>query len=72
MQDFVEWCLQNHLQINPGEPRSWRWPSRATTFSTDPEDYLKLRVHLNNKLDWPHNGLLCIGKVRTDSSYSGD
>ncbi|KAI4898460.1 hypothetical protein NFI96_011945, partial [Prochilodus magdalenae] len=66
IQDFVDWCLQNHLQINVGKTkelvvdfRRCRHPPQLVNIrGTDIErvdSYKYLGVHLNNKLDWSVN-----------------
>ncbi|KAI4894837.1 hypothetical protein NFI96_004578 [Prochilodus magdalenae] len=66
IQDFVDWCLQNHLQINAGKSkelvvdfRRCRHPPPLVNIrGMDIErvdSYKYLGVHLNNKLDWSVN-----------------
>ncbi|KAI4887201.1 hypothetical protein NFI96_031265, partial [Prochilodus magdalenae] len=66
IQDFVDWCLQNHLQINAGKTkelvvdfRRCRHPPPVVNIQgmdVERVDFYKhLGVHLNNKLDWSVN-----------------
>ncbi|KAI4888458.1 hypothetical protein NFI96_007525 [Prochilodus magdalenae] len=66
IQDFMDWCLQNHLQINAGKTkelvvdfRRCRHPPPLVNIrGMDIErvdSYKYLGVHLNNKLDWSVN-----------------
>ncbi|XP_040904789.1 uncharacterized protein LOC121188913, partial [Toxotes jaculatrix] len=67
IQDFVDWCRRNHLQINSGKTkelvvdfrrRSHPPPTPVNIQGTDIESvvsYRYLGVHLNNKLDWTDN-----------------
>ena len=63
IQDFVDWCHRNHLQLNAGKTkelvvdfRRHRQPcTQVNILGTDIEmmtSYKYLGVHLNNKLDW--------------------
>ncbi|KAI4902335.1 hypothetical protein NFI96_001263 [Prochilodus magdalenae] len=62
IQDFVDWCLQNHLQINAGKTkelvvdfRRCRHPPPLVNIQgmdiERVDSYKYLGVHLNNKLD---------------------
>ncbi|KAI4878183.1 hypothetical protein NFI96_009370 [Prochilodus magdalenae] len=60
IQDFVDWCLQNHLQINAGKTkelvvdfRRCRHPPPLVNIRG--MDIERVGVHLNNKLDWSVN-----------------
>ncbi|KAI4881116.1 hypothetical protein NFI96_026359, partial [Prochilodus magdalenae] len=66
IQDFVDWCLQNHLQINAGKTkelvvdfRRCRHPAPLVNIQgidiERVDSYKYLGVHLNNKLDWSVN-----------------
>ena len=63
IQDFVDWCQRNHLQLNAGKTkelvvdfRRHKQPcTQVNILGTDIEmvtSYKYLGVHLNNKLDW--------------------
>ncbi|TWW82115.1 hypothetical protein D4764_01G0019300 [Takifugu flavidus] len=66
-QDFVDWSLQNNLQINAGKTkevvvdfrrRDTPPPAPVNILGTDVdvvESYKYLCVHLNNNPDWSHN-----------------
>jgi len=67
IQDFVDWCQQNRLQINAGKTKELvvdfrrcrhAQPTLVNIHGMDIEkvdSYKYLVVHLNNKLDWTHN-----------------
>uniref|UniRef100_A0A3P9LKD5 Reverse transcriptase domain-containing protein n=1 Tax=Oryzias latipes TaxID=8090 RepID=A0A3P9LKD5_ORYLA len=67
IQNFVDWCQRNYLQINAGKTKELVVDFRRHTHSTiapvnmqgrDSErvdSYKYLGVHLINKLDWSHN-----------------
>ncbi|XP_054866081.1 uncharacterized protein LOC129348770 [Amphiprion ocellaris] len=67
ISDFVDWCEQNHLQLNASKTKEMivdfrrrRTPRTAPVniqgLDIDMVDtYKYLGVHLNNKLDWTHN-----------------
>ena len=63
IKDFVDWCQQNHLQLNAGKTKELvvdfcmhRQPcTQVNIQGTDMEMvtfYKYLGVHINNKLDW--------------------
>ena len=63
IEDFVDWCQQNHLQLNAGKTKELvvdyrRHKQPCTQVNIQGLDiemvtsYKYLRVHLNNKLDW--------------------
>ena len=66
VDNFVDWCNQNHLLLNVNKTKEMVVDFRRTTVSTRPlkimgeevevvEDYKYLGVHLNDRLDWSTN-----------------
>ena len=65
-QDFVDWCLRNHLLINAGKTKDMAVDFRRCNHFFPPvniqgmdiervDSYKYLGFHLNNRLDWSEN-----------------
>ena len=56
IKDFVDWCQQNHFQLNTGKTKrvGGGFPQVQTTLQLNilVRDMRYLRIHLKNKLDW--------------------
>ena len=53
LKDFVDWCQQNHIQLNTRKTK--QSCAQVNIQGTDIEmvtSYKYLGVHMNNKLDW--------------------
>ncbi len=71
MDSFVEWCGQNHLQLNTRKTKELvidfsRWKTLPTPISIhgvdvdSVQDYKCLGVHLDSKLDWGVEHQCCV------------